>query len=676
MKNNKKIVLIIVGVVLAIVVCGLLIVNLLKDKNAYTVTEKRYIIDNKSNLISINVVNDANVFGRDGAGVYYDFLDNFEKETELSFNIVTNSLDASPTGLSLTKGPVLPKEAKLFFTDHLVLVAKDYTNIAKLADINSTIGYLNRDEQVIKEAVGGISLTTRNYEDKSSLLDAFDKGEVTYIIVPRMEYLDVVLSNLYSIVYHLSDAKDYYYMLPSDNATLASIITKYLNKWKEKSFKQSFNKNEYSLFTSKLLIKEKELDVINNKKYKYGFIENGPYDIKTSGVYGGLASKYVKDFADFSGITFEYEEYKKYDKFTRAVSRGEIDLFLNYYSLSTNMASIEILYQVEVSFVMNNADERIFRSLNSIKDETVFVKENSNILAFLKSNGIKIETYKKDSDLGKIFKNNGIVAMDYANYMVYKEDNINVSERFREYTKSALNFQSNNDTMFNRLFYYYISTIDKNEILYTGIDNYNKIVTSGSIIYKVTKYALTLLLIAGVIVLASYKIGKKVFVRKRIKRSDKMKYIDLLTSLKNRNFLSENMSIWNQNTIYPQAIVVIDLNSIQELNDSYGYLEGDKQIQGAANVLIKTQLDNSEIMRTDGNEFTVYLVGYNEKQIISYIKKLNKEFKNLPYDKGAAVGFSIIEDDVKLIADAINEATEKMKENKALILGERDGEKI
>lgn len=676
MKNNKKIVLIIVGVVLAIVVCGLLIVNLLKDKNAYTVTEKRYIIDNKSNLISINVVNDANVFGRDGAGVYYDFLDNFEKETELSFNIVTNSLDASPTGLSLTKGPVLPKEAKLFFTDHLVLVAKDYTNIAKLADINSTIGYLNRDEQVIKEAVGGISLTTRNYEDKSSLLDAFDKGEVTYIIVPRMEYLDVVLSNLYSIVYHLSDAKDYYYMLPSDNATLASIITKYLNKWKEKSFKQSFNKNEYSLFTSKLLIKEKELDVINNKKYKYGFIENGPYDIKTSGVYGGLASKYVKDFADFSGITFEYEEYKKYDKFTRAVSRGEIDLFLNYYSLSTNMASIETLYQVEVSFVMNNADERIFRSLNSIKDETVFVKENSNILAFLKSNGIKIETYKKDSDLGKIFKNNGIVAMDYANYMVYKEDNINVSERFREYTKSALNFQSNNDTMFNRLFYYYISTIDKNEILYTGIDNYNKIVTSGSIIYKVTKYALTLLLIAGVIVLASYKIGKKVFVRKRIKRSDKMKYIDLLTSLKNRNFLSENMSIWNQNTIYPQAIVVIDLNSIQELNDSYGYLEGDKQIQGAANVLIKTQLDNSEIMRTDGNEFTVYLVGYNEKQIISYIKKLNKEFKNLPYDKGAAVGFSIIEDDVKLIADAINEATEKMKENKALILGERDGEKI
>ena len=95
----------------------------------------------------------------------------------------------------------------------------------------------------------------------------------------------------------------------------------------------------------------------------------------------------------------------------------------------------------------------------------------------------------------------------------------------------------------------------------------------------------------------------------------------------------------------------------------------------AANALIKTQLDNSEIMRTDGNEFTVYLVGYSEKQIISYVKKLMKEFKNLPHDKDAAIGFSMIEDDVKLISDAINEATEKMRENKSNSQGAKDEKK-
>ena len=60
----------------------------------------------------------------------------------------------------------------------------------------------------------------------------------------------------------------------------------------------------------------------------------------------------------------------------------------------------------------------------------------------------------------------------------------------------------------------------------------------------------------------------------------------------------------------------------------------------------------------------VYLVGYSEKQVLNYIKKLNKEFKELPYEYGAAFGFSMIEDDLKLIDDAINEASILMIDNK------------
>ena len=150
----------------------------------------------------------------------------------------------------------------------------------------------------------------------------------------------------------------------------------------------------------------------------------------------------------------------------------------------------------------------------------------------------------------------------------------------------------------------------------------------------------------------------------------------MLTSIKNRNFLNENLPIWNQNTIYPQSVIVIDLNGVQELNDTYGYSEGDKQIQSLANILIKTQLDNTEIIRTDGNEFTIYMVGYNERQVLSYIKKLNREFKNLPHDKGAAVGFSMINDDLKLIDDAINEATEMMKKNKEAMNGVVNEEEV
>ena len=123
----------------------------------------------------------------------------------------------------------------------------------------------------------------------------------------------------------------------------------------------------------------------------------------------------------------------------------------------------------------------------------------------------------------------------------------------------------------------------------------------------------------------------------------------------------ENASSWNKNTIYPQAMVVVDLNKIQEINDTLGYEKGDIQIKAAANILIRTQLDNSDIIRTDGTEFLVYLVGYDERQVVSYIKKLYKELKNLPYNFGASIGHSMIDSDKKLVEDALNEAVEDMK---------------
>lgn len=58
------------------------------------------------------------------------------------------------------------------------------------------------------------------------------------------------------------------------------------------------------------------------------------------------------------------------------------------------------------------------------------------------------------------------------------------------------------------------------------------------------------------------------------------------------------------------------------------------------------------------------MIGYSQKQVVSYIHKLNKEFKKLPYEYGAAFGYSMIEDDLKTIEDAINEAVEEMKKQK------------
>ena len=181
---------------------------------------------------------------------------------------------------------------------------------------------------------------------------------------------------------------------------------------------------------------------------------------------------------------------------------------------------------------------------------------------------------------------------------------------------------------------------------------------------KVAKYSLIVIAIFIIILYLVYRSTKRIKIVKKIKKEDKMKYIDQLTSLKNRNYLNENISNWNKNTIYPQATIIIDLNQVRNINDTLGYEQGDAQIKAAANILIKTQLDNTDIMRTDGNEYLIYLVGYQEKQIASYIRKLYKEFKNLPYEHGAAIGYSMITNEMKTIEDAINESVVDMRTKK------------
>ncbi len=224
------------------------------------------------------------------------------------------------------------------------------------------------------------------------------------------------------------------------------------------------------------------------------------------------------------------------------------------------------------------------------------------------------------------------------------------------------------------MFSAYINTLDNNEMINRGLISFKTASTSGTLISAIANYTLlfiALCIIGGVVVFFT---KKRLKLNTKIKKDEKLKFVDLLTSLKNRNYLNEKKNAWNQNTIYPQAVIIIDLNNVKYLNDTFGHTEGDKQITAAANALIKTQLDNSEIIRTDGNEFMIYLVGYSEKQVINYIKKLVREFKQLPYEYGAAFGFSMIVDDLKLIDDAINEATIQMRENKEHLEGKLENE--
>jgi diguanylate cyclase (GGDEF)-like protein len=403
--------------------------------------------------------------------------------------------------------------------------------------------------------------------------------------------------------------------------------------------------------------------------YNYGFVDNGPYEILSGGNYGGIIAQYLKEFNDFSDTELKFTKYKNVNKFEKAVLNNKINLYFAYYNIENSLTSINSGIGISYSVLVSKKDSLVVNSLESLKNDKVYVLKDSNLYNYLVNNtNLDIATYKDIKELKKLVKKDKIVIVDTNVATVYKNEIFgDYSTRYSGVANSNYVFKISANETYNKLFTRYVNIKDSKDIINKGIYNYDMTLRSGTITATIAKYFMYILIIFVLVFLYVYRLAKRVKISKKIKKEDKLKYIDQLTSLKNRNYLSENLENWGKNTIYPQAVIVIDLNNLQNINDTMGYEQGDIQIKGAANILVKTQLDNTEIIRTNGNEFVIYLVGYQIKQITSYIHKLNKEFKKLPYEYGAAIGYSMIEDKLKSIEDAINEAVEdvkKQKENK------------
>lgn len=661
-KKVRLIFILFVGIII-VVLASLAVVNILNDENKLTVEENKWINNNLSTVLNVNVINDLDIFGKSGAGVFYDFLNDLGKEYNLKINPITyTSKDENITSGFIATNTKNDKFVE-FYADNYVLLKKDYVyynNIEAIKDIK--IGVLKSDADYIK----GYFNEDKNIEFKSfdtydTLKESFNK-DLDYIMVPKYELTSDILEKNYSVVYEFSDIKKYYgYYMLDDN--FSSVIKKYYNKWHNKKYKNAFNTNLKNTLVKSIKLSEVEQKELTSRIYNYGFVNNNPYEIILGGNYGGIVSVYLKNFSEMAGVDFKYIKYRTYKQLTNAINNNSIDLYFNYYNLTNNYQTITTNMDIKYYVIASRKNDIVVNSLNSLQNQTVYVMQDSIIYENLKNiNGIDLKTYKKVSDLKKLAKSKAIAVVDYDTYLDVASTTLkDYSPRYANSLNIPYTFKVREDNAFTKLFKAYISLSDASMIRVEGLNSYKKTLDSGTILGTIAKYILYFLIIFVILIYALYKRARKIKISKKIKKEEKIRYIDQLTSLKNRNYLMENASSWNKNTIYPQAMVVVDLNRIQEINDTLGYEKGDAQIKAAANILIRTQLDNSDIVRTDGTEFLIYLVGYDERQVVSYIKKLTKELKNMPYDFGASIGHSMIDSDKKLVEDALNEAVEDMK---------------
>lgn len=665
MKKSVKRILLVIPVIVFIVIATLIIMNVLKDENKLTVKEKEWINNNLSTVQNVNIINNLSVFGANGSGVFYDFINDMSKEYGLKINPVTYNNGESSVSHGFMATNSLDDNSLVIYEDNYVLIKKDYEIITDIASLSSkSIGVLSSDVTYLNSYLKSFNLKLTAYENKKALEEAFSK-DLDYILVPKYEYLDYIVANDYQISYHFNDIKRYYtYELQGDY--FSSIIKKYFTKWNGKYFDSSYNKAMKQALIENLKLTDSDIKQLNSKVYSYGFINNSPYEIIMGGNYGGIISVYLNKFSKVAGVDFKYSKYRSYKLLTNAINDGSLDLYFNYYTLTNNYKEINTHMNIEYNIIAKESNSMVVNSLDSLKGKTVYVLQDSMLYNYLSTiDDITINTYRNVKELKKIAKQDNIIMIDHNTYDTYANKELSgYTVRYTSNTDGTYNFKVREDGPFYKTLNAFIKLQDPNLTINEGLYNYTKTLKSGTVLGTIAKYSLYLIIGFVVIMYLLYKSTKRVKISKKIKKVEKIRYIDQLTSLKNRNYLNENINAWNKNTIYPQATIVLDLNKLQEINDTLGYEKGDRQIKAAANILIKTQLDNSDIMRTDGNEFLIYLVGYEERQIISYIKKLYKEFKNLPYEYGATIGHSMITNDLKSIEDAINESVEDMKQKK------------
>lgn len=662
MKNKKTIIIIISVVVVAII--GITAFILFNNKNKLSISEKKWVNDHQTSLVDIHILNDVNTFGINGKGVFFDYTSGLVEEFGIAVNPVTYAYGAYTSDVTFAVGNTIQPTDIVFYADHYIVVSKSDTIFTSLSDLSGKeIGILNTDLSYVSSYLDNSMITFTQLDNVTSLIAFLDNKD--YIIVPMNLYLDDILNKNYYIAYHFSDIKQYYYLSVGSDKTFASILNKYYNIWSSK-FSDSYYTNLFNVYSDSLNLTDVQIHELTDKVYNYAVVDNRPYENVNSGNYGGINNIYLSGFKKLTGVEFNTIKYNDYTKVNKAIAKNKINLYFNNYNLENNFVRMDTLYNIEYDVIAKNDRELTINSLKSLNGKNIYVLDGSRLYDYFTTLNIAtVKKYKKISDIQGLINDGEIVIIDSTNYDLYANTKIkNALSRYHGNTRTVYAFMSNCGEVFNKLFMNYIRTIDKDTARVTGTNDYIKAYNKGNLLGGLISYSLYIVLGGAIISYLLYRYNKRTKLVKKIKKEDKMKYVDMLTSLKNRNYLNESIEKWDQNNIYPQTVMIIDLNNVKYINDTYGHNEGDKQIKACANILIKTQLDNTEIIRTDGNEFLVYLIGYEEKQIGSYIRKLSKEFENLPYDYGAAVGYSVINDDLKLLDDAINEATLDMRTNK------------
>ena len=161
-------------------------------------------------------------------------------------------------------------------------------------------------------------------------------------------------------------------------------------------------------------------------------------------------------------------------------------------------------------------------------------------------------------------------------------------------------------------------------------------------------------------------------INERKMLEEKLLYLsqhDTITGLHSRSFFEEEMTRL-EDCASTVGFIMIDLDGLKLINDTFGHKAGDQMLIEVANILREYFKDEPGLARIGGDEFAILLTGCTKEDLAEHARKIKyliKEYNNKHPERpplSLSIGFALRENNAKTMSQLFTEADNSMYREK------------
>lgn len=569
---------------------------------------------------------------------------------------------------------------------YIVFAHKD-SSVQTLGDLDGKrIGFITNDfvSRQLPLEYHNIAYAAEHYADQEQGLNALSAGKIQGFITSgggvEREYLSrhhdlAVVAELPAIT------SDMTFAVLWEKAILGRIIDKYIDQRKVQI--QKIAKEVQRVYTRKVMrLNAAELAWLEHKGEAVVGVADDylPFDYYNKGEYRGIVGETLKEISEIIGIRFKVE-HGSFAKIYEKARTGSIDVL--------NIAKTEdrlqyFLYPRPISterdIIIGRKTSPPVHDVYGLESMRVAVIDGFWHEEYLRKN-LKTPQIVKTDDIKESLR---MLREGKVDYMIENPTVVEYYINGLGYTDLVKRGSTSKDSFVyfgvNRQQPELASIIDKvlplikfDDMKYVGIQSVPILRNEEN--RQLGSIVIGLMLALAVIIFVTVRIVRSLVYQKAqtrfLKEREQLLYTDALTGFHNRNHFNDHAEAI-QKGLYPQAILVADLNNLKRVNDTYGHAAGDALLR-LFSAYIRELFPEGDAFRIGGDEFIILLNQTSKEAAVKAIEALQNRCQNHGHTArdgqviypSAAMGYAIRNHDQERLDDLIARADERMYQAKA-----------